>query len=85
MIRTDNLAELFDVASLLANAPAPAGGRVAVLTNAGGPGIMCADACEASGLSVVGLSERTRERLADFLPEAAALTNPGGHDRDRAR
>ncbi len=76
VIRTDNLAELFDVASLLANAPAPAGGRVAVLTNAGGPGIMCADACEASGLSVVGLTEGTRERLADFLPEAAALTNP---------
>ncbi len=76
VIRTDNLAELFDVASLLANAPDPAGSRVAVLTNAGGPGIMCADACEAGGLVVPPLSEGTRERLAAFLPPAASLTNP---------
>src|SRR6202007_2197744 len=49
VIRTDTLSELFDVAALLANQPLPAGRRVAILTNAGGPGILCADACEAGG------------------------------------
>ena len=43
VIRTDTLAELFDVARLLANQPTPAGKRVAIVTNAGGPGILCAD------------------------------------------
>src|SRR6266540_3625820 len=46
VIRTDTLSELFDVAKLLATQPAPAGRRVAIVTNAGGPGILCADACE---------------------------------------
>ena len=49
VIRTESLAELFGVASLLANQPLPAGRRVGIVTNAGGPGIMCAD-CEAGGL-----------------------------------
>ena len=52
VIRTDTLAELFDVASLLANQPLPTGPRVAILTNGGGPGILAADACEAAGLEV---------------------------------
>ncbi|MDR7476461.1 MAG: GNAT family N-acetyltransferase, partial [Armatimonadota bacterium] len=46
VIRTDSLEEMFDVAVLLANQPVPAGPRVAIVTNAGGPGILCADACE---------------------------------------
>ena len=50
VIRTDTLAEMLDVASLLASQPLPEGPRVGILTNAGGPGIMCADACEAAGL-----------------------------------
>src|SRR5437773_10063097 len=44
VIRTDTLAELFDIASLLANQPLPRGNRVGIVTNAGGPGILCADA-----------------------------------------
>jgi acetate---CoA ligase (ADP-forming) len=52
VIRTDRLEEMFDVASLLASQPLPRGRRVAILTNAGGPGILCADACEAEGLEV---------------------------------
>src|SRR5215468_9348592 len=47
VIRTDTLDEMLDVAELLAHQPRPAGGRVAILTNAGGPAVMCADACEA--------------------------------------
>jgi acetyl coenzyme A synthetase (ADP forming)-like protein len=76
VIRTDSLAELFDVASLLANQPIPAGRRVGIVTNAGGPGIMCADACEADGLEVVQLSPRLQASLADGLPAEAAVANP---------
>src|SRR6266511_1395446 len=68
VIRTDTLSELFDVAKLLATQPAPAGRRVAIVTNAGGPGILCADACEAAGLQVPAFSERLRSRLAAVLP-----------------
>ncbi|HSK36856.1 MAG TPA: acetate--CoA ligase family protein, partial [Actinomycetota bacterium] len=76
VIRTDSLAELFDVASLLANQPFPAGRRVGIVTNAGGPGIMCADACEAGGLEVVQLSPRLQASLAEDLPPEAAVANP---------
>ncbi len=76
VIRTDSLAEMLDVASLLANQPLPEGRRVAVLTNAGGPGIMCADACEAAGLELPPLPEEIQERLRGFLPPEASLGNP---------
>ncbi|HEX2235135.1 MAG TPA: acetate--CoA ligase family protein [Actinomycetota bacterium] len=76
VIRTDTLGDMFDVATLLANQPPPAGPRVAIVTNAGGPGILCADACEADGLEVVPLPEETRRRLAEFLPPEASVTNP---------
>jgi acetate---CoA ligase (ADP-forming) len=76
VVRTDTLAELFDVATLLANQPSPAGKRVAIVTNAGGPGILCADACEAGGLEVPALSDGLRGRLAGFLPAEASLANP---------
>jgi acyl-CoA synthetase (NDP forming) len=76
VIRTDSLAEMLDVASLLANQPLPQGGRVGVLTNAGGPGIMCADACEASGLELPPLSEEVQEQLRGFLAPEASLANP---------
>src|SRR6266496_3570472 len=75
-IRTDTLSELFDVAKLLATQPAPAGRRVAIVTNAGGPGILCADACEAAGLQVPAFSERLRSRLAAVLPAEGAAGNP---------
>jgi acetate---CoA ligase (ADP-forming) len=76
VVRTDTLAELFDVASLLANQPLPAGRRVAIVTNAGGPGILCADACEASDLTVPALSDGLRGQLAAFLPAEASTANP---------
>src|SRR6266568_409011 len=76
VIRTDTLSELFDVAKLLATQPAPAGRRVAIVTNAGGPGILCADACEAAGLQVPAFSEKLRSRLAAVLPAEAAAGNP---------
>jgi acetate---CoA ligase (ADP-forming) len=76
VVRTSTLGELLDVASLLANQPYPKGNRVAILTNSGGPGIMCADACEGAGLDVVDLSEGTVERLRALLADEASLTNP---------
>jgi acetyl coenzyme A synthetase (ADP forming)-like protein len=76
VIRTDTLAELFDVAALLSSQPAPRGNRVAIVTNAGGPGILCSDACEASGLEVAELPSRLRARLRRFLPAEAALADP---------
>ena len=76
VIRTDTLEELFDVASLLANQPLPKGRRVGIITNAGGPGILCADACEARGLEIPVLSESSRASLAAWLPSGASLANP---------
>jgi acetate---CoA ligase (ADP-forming) len=76
VIRTDTLGELFDVASLLANQPPPAGRRVGIVTNAGGLGILCADACEADGLAVVPFPDGVRSRLSEFLPPEASLGNP---------
>jgi acetyl coenzyme A synthetase (ADP forming)-like protein len=76
VIRTDTVHELFDVAGLLSAQPVPRGSRVAIVTNAGGPGILCADACQAAGLDVVELSPRVRRRLARTLDPQASLVNP---------
>jgi acetyl coenzyme A synthetase (ADP forming)-like protein len=76
VIRADTLHELFDVAVLLSKQPVPRGDRVAIVTNAGGPGIMCADACQAYGAEVQELPERVTQRLAEFLPATASLRNP---------
>jgi acetyl coenzyme A synthetase (ADP forming)-like protein len=76
VIRTDTLEELFDVASLLANQPLPRGNRVGIITNAGGPAILCADACEARGLEVPVLSKESQDKLRAFLPAGAGLGNP---------
>jgi acetyl coenzyme A synthetase (ADP forming)-like protein len=76
VIRTRTLEELFDIAALLSTQPVPAGPRVAVVTNAGGPGILLADACEAQGLSLPSLTPGARDALRAFLPAAAGLENP---------
>ena len=76
VIRTDTLHELFNVAALLTKQPVPKGDRVAIVTNAGGPGIMCADACQAHGVDVPQLSEAVVGHLAAFLPPAASMGNP---------
>jgi acetyl coenzyme A synthetase (ADP forming)-like protein len=76
VIRTSTMEELFDVTKLVAQQPVPAGKRVAILTNAGGPGILAADACEAHGLEVTPLSATTMSALQSFLPPAASVMNP---------
>jgi acetate---CoA ligase (ADP-forming) len=74
--RASSLEELLDVATLYANAPAPRGRRVAVLTNAGGLGILCADACESAGLELPSLGAETQAALAPLLPGEASVANP---------
>lgn len=76
VIRTNTLEELFDVATLVAHQPIPRGGRVAILTNAGGPGILAADVCEAQGLTLAPLSPVTVLALRSFLPAEASVVNP---------
>jgi acetyl coenzyme A synthetase (ADP forming)-like protein len=76
VIRTDTLYELFAVAQLLDAQPIPRDDRVAILTNAGGPGVMCADACHAEGVAVPDLPAALRERLRRLLPSGASLGNP---------
>ena len=76
VLRARNLEELIDVATLLSSQPLPAGRRVAVLTNAGGLGILCADACEAAHLELPELTEETRQALSEILPSEASVANP---------
>jgi acetate---CoA ligase (ADP-forming) len=76
VIRADTLDELVDVATLMSTQPLPRGPRVALLTNAGGLGILCADACEAAGLELPPLAEATQQALASMLPREASLVNP---------
>ncbi len=67
---------MFDWARALAWCPLPQGPRVAVLTNAGGPGVTAADALEAHGLRLADLSPATQTRLREALPPAASVRNP---------
>ncbi len=76
VLRTETLSDMFDLLSLLATQPLPKGSRVGIITNAGGPAILCADACEANSLQVVELSEGSRRALRAFLPAEAATGNP---------
>ena len=76
VLRANTIAELFDVARALDRCPLPAGNRVAILTNAGGPAIMATDACVNQGLEITELSAATRQALTDFLPPEASVHNP---------
>jgi acetyl coenzyme A synthetase (ADP forming)-like protein len=76
VIRTNTLQETFDVAALLSCQPVPRGRRVAIVTNGGGPGILCADACVAEGLEIPALAEETQAALRAILPAEASVANP---------
>ena len=77
VIRTKTLEEMFDCAMLLASPGVwPAGRNVAVVTNAGGPGILAADALAANSMEVPRLSNRTIATLQEFLPSQAGVSNP---------
>jgi len=76
VIRVDTVDELFDVGTLLRYQPLPAGRRVGIITNGGGPGILAADACGAAALEVPELSVATQRSLRSFLSSDAAVRNP---------
>ncbi|MBV9208292.1 MAG: GNAT family N-acetyltransferase [Actinobacteria bacterium] len=76
VIRAGTMEEMFGVAAILSAQPVPAGRRVAVVTNGGGPGILVADACEAAGLLVPELSAGIQTALRAGLPSQASVRNP---------
>ena len=76
VLRANTITALFDIARALDRCPLPAGNRVAILTNAGGPAIMATDACVNLDLEIATLSDATRQALTDFLPAEASVHNP---------
>lgn len=76
VVRADTFDALFDYATAFAMQPLPRGKRVLIITNAGGPGTMAADAVERAGLSVAALARNTYAALRDRLPAAASANNP---------
>ncbi|MGE3177111.1 MAG: GNAT family N-acetyltransferase [Vicinamibacterales bacterium] len=76
VIRADTIDEMFDIAACLDLQPLPKGRRVGIITNAGGPGILAADACEAAGLTVAELSPDSQARIRSHVAPQATVTNP---------
>ena len=76
VLRVDTMPELLDAARLLASQPVPAGHRIAIVGNSGGPQILAADAAAGAGLEVVQLSDVTVRCLREAVPDAASWANP---------
>ncbi|MEL7169214.1 MAG: CoA-binding protein, partial [Bacteroidota bacterium] len=76
VLRVPSIAGLFHAAEVLAKQTRPAGPRLTILTNAGGPGLLAADALVENGGTVATLSDAARSRLAEVLPAESTATNP---------
>jgi acetate---CoA ligase (ADP-forming) len=76
VLRAETMQDLFDYALGFAYQPLLSGDRIAIVTNAGGPGILCTDALERAGLSLARLELETTQALQKFLPDAASAANP---------
>ncbi|MFO7166993.1 MAG: acetate--CoA ligase [Chloroflexota bacterium] len=76
IIRAESMEELFDYALAFAYQPPIPGNRIAIVTNAGGPGIIATDAIERSGLRLAEFTPATIERLRAGLPPTASVFNP---------
>ncbi len=76
VLRVDTVQELFDYAMAFGNQPMPASGKVAIVTNAGGPGIMATDACVRYGLGLARFNDKTTQTLRSALPATASVKNP---------
>ena len=76
IMRVDTIEELFDVAAALSLQPVPKGNRAAVVTNAGGPGILATDALINSGMEMPDLTPETITELKKFCPAEASFSNP---------
>jgi acetyltransferase len=75
-LRVESVQELFDFAQILSDQPLPDGKEVAIVTNAGGPGVMTTDAVGDSDLDLADLSDETVERLSETMPDEANIYNP---------
>ncbi|MBS3758754.1 MAG: CoA-binding protein [Desulfobacterales bacterium] len=76
VIRASSIEELFDFCWCLGTCPRPAGNRVIVQTNSGGPGAVAADVCSREGLVLNPLSEKTRQALSEYVPSTGSVNNP---------
>ncbi len=76
VIRANSMLEMFQMAQAFSNCSVPRGNRVAIMTNAGGPGIMATDALCEHGLEIADIQKETKYYLTSFLPEAASVNNP---------
>jgi len=76
VIRVESIESLLDISIALAFQPLPKGDRIAVVTNAGGPGIMMTDALEMTGLTIAKFDDGTKEKLISVLPPAGSCRNP---------
>ncbi|MCP4583160.1 MAG: hypothetical protein GY839_16250 [candidate division Zixibacteria bacterium] len=76
VLRVSSVDDLFDAAQALSNQPLPKGDRIAVITNAGGPGILATDAIVSLGLTMAQFEEKTLKHLRENLPVVAAINNP---------
>ena len=76
VLRANSVQELFDYSIAFARQPLLKSERIAIVTNAGGPGIMATDACERNGLQLASLKKETMEYLRAHLPAAASVINP---------
>ena len=76
VLRAKTVEELFDYSTAFAYQPLLKGKRIAIVTNAGGPGVMATDALDDHGLALASLTDETKEALAAALPEAASVQNP---------
>lgn len=76
VLRAETAEQMFDWAQALENCPMPRGKNMAILTNAGGPGVIAADSLETNGLVLAQLSESTRKALSSNLPPSASVNNP---------
>ncbi|MFB6112528.1 MAG: acetate--CoA ligase family protein [Halodesulfurarchaeum sp.] len=89
VLRAKNVQELFDFAQILEGQPVPDGDSIAVITNAGGPGVMATDAIGDSGMQMADLSDETLDRLSEAMPDEANIYNPidiiGDADNERYR
>ncbi|TNC24807.1 bifunctional acetate--CoA ligase family protein/GNAT family N-acetyltransferase [Amycolatopsis alkalitolerans] len=76
VIAVDTISELVETVATLSWQPLPQGNRVAVISNAGGAGVLAADACARHGLTLPDIRDETRSALHALLPEQASLHNP---------
>ena len=89
VLRAENVQELFDFAQILEGQPVPDGNKIAVISNAGGPGVMATDAIGDSSLEMADFTDETLEKLGEALPDGANIYNPvdtiGDADNERFR